>query len=369
MPELKASEAQLGRAVSTIDDLDEAARLAQRRVRAQYDAIAGPQGSRGINGDPIANAIERSVSRKVQLENPALAERIGRLSDVYRRTFSVDELDDLLRTTNAELNSYYARFPTNQRAAVAGNPNTAYMVHQAEAIRDTLYKALDAPGQGQAARELNRRYGSLITLRDALERRQNVMLRQAPENLTQQLSKVGAAIETVRGAGNILTGRFTRGAGRIGGAYAGRKMADYMRQINSTDDLIRRAMLSITDSPAPVNAAPFTPAGLLPSRAGSPFAMPEGGNPIEAATPWVGRETAVAAFPRGVRVQGVTVEGPSGEVFQMPAPVRALLPERATPAPGLLAERAGGPFVTPLPKMSLREYAEMLSREAARRAQ
>lgn len=254
LPEIKASEAALGRAIANVDDMLEATVIAKKRLRADFDAIKGPKGAQLVDGSPIADAIEKTISRKVQLENPAHAESIKELAGKYRKSFSVDELDDFLHTYNAELESYYSKYPAAKRTATAGNPETAALEAGARATRDTLYKALDDPRVGTSAREINQKYGKLINVEKELYRRKNVNARQAPESLTEQMGKLGAAFQGAKGVGKIVTLTDPMGGfADIGSAVAGRKMAQILKERNSTDYLIRKTFENFKQAPRPVN--------------------------------------------------------------------------------------------------------------------
>lgn len=264
MPELKAAEAKLGRPISSIDDLMEATKIAKRELRSQYEAMGGPLAGAKIDGSPIADNMVRSISRKVLLEEPEKAARIVDQANVYRRMFTVDELDDLLHTTNAELESYYNKYPTAKRSAAAANPETAMLSAQADGMRKTLYEFLDSDGQGAAPREVNRRYGALREIEEQAMRRKNVAERQAPESLSEQLSKWEASGQIVRGGARVLTGDIGGGVADMAGAVAKRKAATWIKEQQTTNALIKSAFERYKGKPVPVpQPVRRQPAGLL----------------------------------------------------------------------------------------------------------
>ena len=251
IPEIKLTEAELGRPISGLDDLVEAIPLAKKRVRAQYDDIAGPQRMRQIDGSPIAEAIEASVSRKLKFTNPEKAAAIVKEADKYRRSFAVEELEDFLKTTNAELDAYYGKYPAASRVARTANPDTAVTVAEGKALRDAIYSALDDGTQPGIPRELNRRYGALLNLEKETFRRRNVALRQQAESLTEQLGKVAAAFEVGKAALEAPIRPF-HAAQRLVGAYAGRKVATIIKERNTADAYIQRALENYTRRPGGV---------------------------------------------------------------------------------------------------------------------
>ncbi len=255
LPEIKASEGAMGRAIANVDDMLEATKIAKKRLRADFDAIKGPKAAQMVDGSPIANAIEGTISKKLQLENPGQAASIKELADKYRKSFTVEELDDFLHTYNAELDSYYSKYPAAKRTALAGNPDTASLEAGARATRDTLYRALDDPRVGRSAREINQRYGKLINVEKELYRRKNVNDRQAPESLTEQMGKMGAAFQGAKGAIKMVTMTDPMGGlADIGSAVAGRKMAQILKERNSTDFMIRKTFERFQQPP--INVTP-----------------------------------------------------------------------------------------------------------------
>jgi hypothetical protein len=163
LPVLGAAEGTLGRPIATLDDLVEATTIAKRQVQASLDTLRGQAGSVALDRTPIAEAMTRSIPKKVRLENPEAVARLQATADVYRRKFSLEDAETLLRETNAELTSFYAMYPQAQRAATTAHSPTAALDAQAKALRSVIDDTLDAwdvPGRSGAGRELRRRCGS-----------------------------------------------------------------------------------------------------------------------------------------------------------------------------------------------------------------
>lgn len=253
VPELKASEAALGKPIEGLDDLMKATKDAKQRIRAQYDQIAGPKRAMGSTVDlsPVAEAMEKSIPSKVKLEDPRKAADIIGKADIYRRSFGLEEAEQLLKETNAELDAFYDKFPMAQRKALASNPEVAHLVAQGKALRDAIYKTLDDPAQGGAARELNRRYGALLDVESEATRRLNVAARQQPESLSEQLSGARAAGDIAKGAWRLAHGDLT-GAADIASGHATRQTAKFLKDQQTTDALIKRAFAGFKGQPVPV---------------------------------------------------------------------------------------------------------------------
>ena len=118
LPELKVTEAQLGRPIANLDDLLEATKIAKKRVWSERQGFAAGQELRPISLEPVADAIEGSISVRTRLMDTARVEAIRKTADQYRgRTFTIQEAEELLQGANAELDAYYAKNPAAQRVA------------------------------------------------------------------------------------------------------------------------------------------------------------------------------------------------------------------------------------------------------------
>lgn len=331
MPAIKAAESLLGKPIESLDDLigtpqkPGAIQLAKRANRAEYNQLLGPQQAMNaqINLSPVADAMEGSISPKTALENPGEAARIQAIANKYRGPFSVDTVDSLLRNTNAELNSYYGKNPAARSVAAAANPDTAMLDAQAQALRDAFYKHLDAPQQGAAARQLQREYGSLSELEDAMQKRKNIALRQAPDSLSEQLAKWSSLGDVLHGGTQLLAGN-PFGVGKVLTGLAKVRLAKWLKEQQGTDALIKRAFANHDTPRMPVNfPPPVQPAGLLgPGPIVTPPPIDTSG-PVPNAGPRMGMGMSPNAPSRqgllGPATGGPSI-GPSGNPIITPAP-------------------------------------------------
>jgi len=279
LPELKATEGQLGKPIASVDDLLAASKLAKQRIRGQIEQMMGPVRQHGLTADTssVATAIEDSIPRKVQMQDPAKVESIKKMADVYRGRMDIDDVDTLIRETNAELEAYYNKNPGARARATAANPDTAQLEAEVSALRKVRDQMLDAPGGGAGAKELYRRYGSLMEIEDAAWRRSNVAKRAAPESLTEQMSKIMAARDIARAGLRGVTGDFL-GAGKalmdLAQARAGTQAAKFLKEQQTSDALVRSAMRIYRGAPGAITMPPpVAIRGLLPSasvRVGAP---------------------------------------------------------------------------------------------------
>lgn len=256
MPDLKAAETALGKPVETIEDLLAAVKAAKSQNRSQFNAMAGPMREAGTTVDltPVADEVVARIPRKLQLTNPDQAEAIAKGADVYRKRFSLEDVEALLQDTNAQLDAYYAQFPAAQRSALRARPEVAQLVAEADSLRKALYSTLDAPGQGEAARALQQKYGALLDVEHEAVRRVNVAARQQPESLSEQIGNVRAAADAARGVWRLAHMDFS-GAADLAAAHAGRVTSKAIKESQTTNALIRRAFRAY-QSPS---AAPLAP--------------------------------------------------------------------------------------------------------------
>ena len=311
IPELKAAEGAIGRPIQGVDDLLEATKAAKAQLQQQLGVLRGNTQGFQVDGTPIATAMVKAIPKKLQLENPEAALRMTAAANVYRRPFVLDEMEALLRETNAELDGLYAMYPQARGHALAANPGAASLDAQAKAMRDAVYSTLDAPGQGAAARELNRRYGALLEVEGEASRRLNVARRQQPESLSEQIGAVRAAADMARGTWRVLQGDLT-GAADIAAAHAGRSTAKAIKESQTTDALIRRAFEGFTSRPPRAGAQAPAPVQMPPTREIRGL-LPRG--------PLVTPPPADPSFVRGVPAMPSHAYRPA-----LPAPARQMPP-------------------------------------------
>jgi hypothetical protein len=315
MKEIGKSSDELG-PITDIDSLHAALTDAKKRVWSQREAIAGPQAQRGISLEPVADAIERSISKRTAMMDPAKAQAVSDVAAKYRgRTFTIQEAEELLKGANAELDAYYAKNPAAQRAKIDSNPDTAALVAEGKALRNRVYGTLDAEGQGAAPRELSRRYGALLNLEEEVYRRKNVADRQSEVGLAEQTSFARAAGKTAKGMFRMKGGDVLGGGADIAEAWASRQLAKDMAEANKTNALIERAFRNYKDRPLTVGHTPFQPKALL------------GQGPLMTEPP----------------------PDPSGIVRNAPPPQAPAYDPRWVPPRPLLPAPGGPPIVTPPP--------------------
>jgi hypothetical protein len=261
-PRIKQVAQDMGLTLDSLDDVLTATKTAKRTVRAQFDEVAGPMRQMGVDLSPVADQQIASIPRSLKIENPAAYRRAVERANSWRRVATVEEAEQFLREANAQLEGQFAKFPMSQHKRLLADPRIAGVSAKAQALRDTIYRALDNPALPDSARTLNRQYGQLMEFEDSLLRRSNVAKRQQPESLSEQIGAVRAMSDMARGAWKLVHGDVF-GMADIAAGRAGNAAAKYLKEQQTTDALLRRAFARVEPAApfAPVPARPV--AGLL----------------------------------------------------------------------------------------------------------
>ena len=262
IPEIDdAAQRVLGRKPETLVDTHTAATAAKRRVWSELQQVRGTAQGFAVDGSPIADAMVRSIPKKLRLENPTAAQSLEQAANAYRKPFPLDEMEQLLKETNADMDGFYAKYPQAQRKAMLADPEWARLDAQAKAMRlsidGTLDRAVD--GAGNSAKELRRRYGALMDVESAIERRVNVAARQQPQSLAEQIAEANGVADRAAGAYRIGRGVMTGSMGDVisGGAdivrgQVRRETAKFLKEQQTTDALIKRAFSAYNGKRVPV---------------------------------------------------------------------------------------------------------------------
>jgi hypothetical protein len=284
---MKLAEADLGHPITGVDDALSAVSVAKKGIWKQYadklqsaqQAFPNAPGMSTIDGNEIADAMMGAIDKRTALQNPDLVERIQKVADTYRRPMGLDETEDFLQSANNDLHSYYAKNKVGRQVA-AKDPETGYVVAEADQLRDSLYSKLDDL-TGPGAADLKQRYGALSNVENELLRRKNVSARQQPESLAEQIGMARSfgkiAVGTLRGSPtSMLEGVQSLAA------------AKYLKARGLTDNMITRAFQAL-GSQGPTATPMPGPAPVTPTAAGAAAgaAVPDetpGNNPGPIAT-------------------------------------------------------------------------------------
>ena len=231
VPEVAESSSALNRPIKGIEDVEALVPHAKKRIWAEYDAKLGPNAQSTIDGNPIADAMESTITKRFEMQNPAKAERIREIASTYRREIPLSEAEDFLQDANNELHAFYAKNKVGRDVA-SRDPEWGHVVKEAEELRKQLYSKLDQVA-GPDAAALKRTYGELTSLQEEVLRRKNVAARQNPTSLAEQISFAQSAGRALRAAANL-------NLGDAASAIAQPLAARYLKNRNTTDALIER---------------------------------------------------------------------------------------------------------------------------------
>jgi hypothetical protein len=283
LPDARAAADQLkiDPSTMTLDDAMTSVTTAKKGVWSEYQKLLGPNADATIDGNKVADAMEATITKRFEEQNPQAAEAIREKAAKYRRTLSLSDAEDYMQDVNNELTSYYAKHKVNQRVA-SRDSATGNVVAEGNALRNALTSKLSEL-TGQDAAAIRKRYGALTTLEDVIQRRQNVFERQQPDSLNEQVSKVRAAGKIARGV--VTSPMLLKGSlfplGDIAEGVRDLAAARSIKKNNDTNSLIQRAF----SGTQPRGGLPFLPPNEGPapmSGGGLPFLPSPSGAGVEA---------------------------------------------------------------------------------------
>lgn len=349
--ELKRWEDIAGKKIASLADLIPAIKASKVRVRGEYDALAGPHRAAGSTVDltPMADDMVAGIPLKTRLENPAQAAAVEQTANLYRRPYTLEDAERLLKETNAQLEAHYNKYPGSRARSETADPDTAAWIAQAKQLREAIYNTLDNPGQGAAAVEIQKRYGALMELEDAAWRRYNVTARQQPVSLNEQIARTRGAMGMIRATAKAFAHPWEAAAEMLGSKVQS-EVATFLKEQQTTDALVRRALAKHTGRPGAITMPPpppMGPAGPPPGPGPLPFNAPGGGGPLPQPPPFRPPSGQAPLPPPGPGPFTPPPMGPAGP----PPPGQVPLPP---PGPGPFTPPPGGssgpaPGQAPLP--------------------
>jgi flagellar hook-basal body complex protein FliE len=240
LPDINETSELAKTPIKNLENLSQAIKATKNRIWDTYQALLGPNADATIDGNKVADSMMSSIDRRFASQNPQRVERIVAIADTYRKPISLKDAEDFLQSANNDLYSYYAKNKVGKKVAL-GDPETAYIVKEAEALRDALYGKLnDLTGENAGA--LKQKYGALLNIENEVIKRINVAARQNPENLAEQISLAQGVGRVGKSVLNAELGDAIQGAGQI---VASR----YLKNKNTSDALIQSAFARLRKRP------------------------------------------------------------------------------------------------------------------------
>ena len=239
-----------------------ALKSAKKNIWSQRRAML-PAAETRVSGEGIADAMESSIQTYDIVENPRIFDQTAKKAAGFRRTFSLQEAEEMLRSVNARLQAYFGKFPAARQTDLTANPDTRLLEAQRVGLQEMVYGILDDPAQSAAVRELSRRYGAAMEAEQVFTARQNVWARQQPFSLNEQIAQTNAAGELAGAARKAIMGDIGGASVDVASAYAKRDTSRYLKEMQGLDKLIERAMSSYAKTPGagpkPLPTGPTTP--------------------------------------------------------------------------------------------------------------
>lgn len=165
--------------VRTNADTKLAAQAAIDTLQQHLDQWLTAARTRGIrvSGDDIVRATVSGIPDTMKLEDPeGAAALIQQARRAYGgKQFTTDQFRQYLKEKNAGSAGFYGKSGARQQAGVVSGTPEALEKIQGDAIRETLYQALDPENAGAGPREIQSRTGKLYDLRNAADRRANAI--------------------------------------------------------------------------------------------------------------------------------------------------------------------------------------------------
>jgi len=264
LPDIQETAQTLGKKIENIDHLDDVITQAKKRVWKNYEDILGPNANSQIDGNKIADNIVKGIDKRFITQNPEKYKKIVAVADTYRRPMSLTEAEDFLQSTNNELHSYYAKNKVQQAVAM-GDPEVSHIVRENDALRNELNTKLSEL-TGVNAKEIKNRYGALSNIQSEIVPRKNVIARQNPVGLAEQIGYGRAAGNILKSAANFQLGDAAAGAADLA-------TTRFLKLKNDPNELIRSAFQKLEKNPSSKYAkvmSKFVPAGYLPEKASHP---------------------------------------------------------------------------------------------------
>lgn len=323
LPDLQEAAQRAGIKVENIDHLDDVVARAKKEIWGQYEGLLGPNANATIDGNKIADAMIGTLDKRFVTQNPQRAAAIVEKANAYRKPMTLNEAEEYLQSANNELHSYYAKNKVNQSVAL-GDPDVAHVVKEGDALRSLLNNKLgELTGADSAA--LKKRYGALSTLQSEIAPRKNVVGRQNPLSLAEQLNYA-------QGVGDIALSA-VHSPIRAVGAAAQMTATKLMKDRNTTDNLIKIAFQKMEKQGikpyARTVSKKFVPAGYLPSPSFMPMSEKTG-----------------SRIAQEIDASGIIKNAPGPMIQEKIIPPQLALP---SPSGGAIRTYGSGPVIEVLP--------------------
>src|ERR1700674_1086597 len=189
-------------------DLLHGVRAAKQYIWNALEQRTGSVAKLSADTNAVADAMEKSISKRTAEQYPEIAKKVQARADTYRGLKSFRDIENAIQDANDDLRGYYKRSTPTDSPITA---ETAATEAEVKVLRKMLDDGVEKlTGEGTA--DLKRRYGALRDVERASAKQYAVETRQKGANLWEGLAALRAAGDFV--SGNVL------GAAKAGATMA-----------------------------------------------------------------------------------------------------------------------------------------------------
>lgn len=193
-------------------DLLEGVKSAKGHVWDAIEGRLGPVADLKPDTSPIADAMEKSISKRTEAQYPALAQRIRDRATTYRANMSLRDIENAIQDANDDLRNFYKRQSPTDSPISADTAATEAEVKAARSLLDQKVEQL----RGAGVSDLKREYGALRDVEKSAARANAVATRQKGATLWEGLAALRAAgdfasgnvLGAAKGASTLAVGRW-----------------------------------------------------------------------------------------------------------------------------------------------------------------
>lgn len=193
-------------------DLLEGIKGAKSHVWDEIERRSGPISDLQTDTSPIADAMEKSVSKRTESQFPQTAARIKERAATYRSSMSLRDVENAIQDANNDLRNFYRRPGATDSPT---GPDMAATEAEVKAARSMLDEKVEGL-RGAGVKDLKREYGALRDVEKATARANAVATRQKGATLWEGLAALRAAgdfasgnvLGAAKGAGTLAVGRW-----------------------------------------------------------------------------------------------------------------------------------------------------------------
>lgn len=203
--------------IASTGDLLDAIQSAKKNVWSAIEQRKGKTGGFEADTSKVADAMEKSVSKRTAAQYPGQADAIQRRAATYRGNMSLSDIEEAIQDANNDLRNFYKRAAVNDAPV---SPEIAATQAEVKALRDLLDERVEALN-GKGVKDLKQEYGNLRDLERATAKQHAVATRTKGAGLWEGLAALHAA-------GDLLSGNML-GAAKAAGVMSVGRMLKSMR--------------------------------------------------------------------------------------------------------------------------------------------